>query len=163
MDKDMKRIASFSVDHNLLRRGVYVSRRDAVGDSMVTTLDIRTKRPNREPIMNNGTMHAIEHLGATFLRNNAEWKDRVIYFGPMGCQTGFYLLLAGDLQSRDVAGLVGEMFRFIADYEGRIPGASPAECGHYLSMDLPMAKYESEKFLGEVLKGIDDSRLIYPS
>ncbi len=163
MDGEMERIASFSVDHNKLRRGVYVSRRDGVGNSSVTTLDVRMKRPNREPVMDNGIIHAIEHLGATFLRNHSTWGGEIIYFGPMGCRTGFYLLLKGSRESSEVVDLLKEMFRFIASYEGGIPGASPAECGHYLSMDLPMARYESLKFLGEVLKDIDESRLVYPS
>ncbi len=162
MSDNMERIASFSVDHNKLRRGVYVSRKDEVGSETVTTFDIRMKRPNREPVMDCAIMHAIEHLGATFLRNHPTWADKTIYFGPMGCQTGFYLLLKGDLESSEIVDLLKEMYRFMADFEGKIPGASAVECGHYLSMDLPMAKFESDKFLGEVLNKADKSRLVYP-
>ena len=162
MPDGMERIGSFSVDHNKLRRGVYVSRKDEVGTGFVTTFDIRMKRPNSEPVMDSAIMHAVEHLGATFLRNHDVWADKTIYFGPMGCRTGFYLLLKGDLDSREVVDLLKEMFRFISGFEGKVPGASAIECGHYLSMDLPMAKLESGKFLGEVLEHIDESRLAYP-
>ena len=162
MPDEMERIGSFSVDHNKLKRGVYVSRKDEVGTGFVTTFDIRMKRPNREPVMDSAIMHAVEHLGATYLRNHDTWAEKTIYFGPMGCRTGFYLLLKGDLDSREVVDLLKELFRFIEDYEGKVPGASAIECGHYLSMDLPMAKLESAKFLGEVLENMDESRLIYP-
>ncbi|MDC7220475.1 MAG: S-ribosylhomocysteine lyase [Spirochaetales bacterium] len=158
----MERIGSFSVDHNKLKRGVYVSRKDAVGGEVITSFDIRIKRPNREPILDIASLHTIEHLGATFLRNHNEWADKTIYFGPMGCRTGCYMLLKGDLESKDVVDLLKEMFQFINDFEGKIPGASAVECGHYLSQDLPMAKWESAKYLSEVLEDIDESRLIYP-
>jgi len=129
---------------------------------VLTTFDIRMTRPNFEPVMNTAEMHAIEHLGATFLRNNADWKDKVVYFGPMGCRTGFYLILAGDYASADIVGLMVSMYEFIRDYEGDIPGAAPEECGNYLDLNLPMAKYLAKKYLDEVLYGITDERLIYP-
>jgi S-ribosylhomocysteine lyase len=162
MKDEMERIGSFSVDHNKLKRGVYVSRIDEVGSEKITSYDIRIKRPNREPVLDIAILHSIEHLGATFLRNHKVWTDKTIYFGPMGCRTGCYLLLKGDLPSGEIVDLLTEMFRFIADFEGKIPGASAVECGHHLSMDLPMAKYESAKYLKEVLENIDESRLVYP-
>ncbi len=158
----MKKIASFTIDHLRLQPGVYVSRKDTVGSEVITTFDIRMTSPNEEPVMNTAEVHTIEHLGATFLRNHAEYADKTIYFGPMGCRTGFYLLLAGDLASKDIVGLMTEMFTFIRDYRGEVPGASPMDCGNYLDMNLPMANYLADRFLREVLDGIDDSRLIYP-
>ncbi|MBE5929044.1 MAG: S-ribosylhomocysteine lyase [Lachnospiraceae bacterium] len=158
----MDLIASFTIDHMKLLPGLYVSRKDNVNDSVLTTFDIRMTRPNFEPVMNTAEMHAIEHLGATFLRNNADWKDKVVYFGPMGCRTGFYLILAGDYASADIVGLMVSMYEFIRDYEGDIPGAAPEECGNYLDLNLPMAKYLAKKYLDEVLYGITDERLIYP-
>ena len=158
----MDLIASFTIDHMKLLPGLYVSRKDNVNDSVLTTFDIRMTRPNFEPVMNTAEMHAIEHLGATFLRNNADWKDKVVYFGPMGCRTGFYLILAGDYTSADIVGLMVSMYEFIRDYEGDIPGAAPEECGNYLDLNLPMAKYLAKKYLDEVLYGITDERLIYP-
>lgn len=158
----MEKIASFTVNHIDLFPGIYVSRKDSVGGSVVTTFDIRMTAPNREPVMNTAEIHTMEHLGATFLRNDEEWKDRVIYFGPMGCRTGFYLLLAGDYASKDIVSLVVKMFEFIRDFEGEVPGAHPKDCGNYLDMNLPMAKYWGEKMIDEVMTDIDDSRLIYP-
>lgn len=158
----MDLIASFTIDHMKLLPGLYVSRKDNVNDSVLTTFDIRMTRPNFEPVMNTAEMHAIEHLGATFLRNNADWKDKVVYFGPMGCRTGFYLILAGDYASADIVGLMVSMYEFVRDYEGDIPGAAPEECGNYLDLNLPMAKYLAKKYLDEVLYGITDERLIYP-
>ena len=158
----MDLIASFTIDHMKLLPGLYVSRKDNVNDSVLTTFDIRMTRPNFEPVMNTAEMHAIEHLGATFLRNNADWKDKVVYFGPMGCRTGFYLILAGDYVSADIVGLMVSMYEFIRDYEGDIPGAAPEECGNYLDLNLPMAKYLAKKYLDEVLYGITEERLIYP-
>ena len=128
---------------------------------MVTTFDIRMTRPNFEPVMNTAEMHTIEHLGATFLRNHEEWGDKVIYFGPMGCRTGFYLLLAGDYESEDIVPLLREMYDFIRLYEGEIPGAAPEACGNYLDQNLPMAKYLAERFLDNVLTGITPDRLKY--
>ena len=158
----MEKITSFTVNHLKLIPGVYVSRRDVAGDSHVTTFDIRMTRPNFEPVMNTAEVHTIEHLGATFLRNNEEYKDRVIYFGPMGCRTGFYLILAGDYESKDIVELMISMFEFIRHYHDPIPGANPRECGNYLDMNLGMANYLAEKFLSQVLYDIDDSRLNYP-
>ena len=143
----MKTIASFTVDHTKLLPGIYVSRKDTAGTTVVTTFDIRMTAPNREPVMNTAEMHTIEHLGATFLRNDAEWKERVIYFGPMGCRTGFYLLLAGDLASEEVLPLVRRCFAFVRDFTGDVPGATARDCGNHLDMNLPMAKLLAERFL----------------
>ena len=158
----MNKIASFTIDHLKLQPGVYVSRRDQVENAVITTFDIRMTRPNFEPVMNTAEVHTIEHLGATFLRNHTEYKDRVLYFGPMGCRTGFYLLLCGDYESRDIVPLMKEMFAFIRDYRGDVPGASARDCGNYLDMNLPMANWLADRFLREVLDSVDDSRLLYP-
>ena len=158
----MEKIASFTIDHILLQPGVYVSRKDKIGAETVTTFDLRMTSPNEEPVMNTAEMHTIEHLAATFLRNHPGWKDRTIYFGPMGCRTGFYLLLAGDLESREIVELMVEMFTFIRDFEGDVPGASAKDCGNYLDMNLPMAKYLAKKYLKEVLTDIPEERLAYP-
>jgi len=158
----MKKIASFTINHERLLRGVYVSRKDSVGGETVTTFDIRMKEPNREPVLHGNAIHTIEHLAATFLRNHPDWKDRVIYWGPMGCQTGNYLLLRGDYESRDIVPLMKETFRFIASFEGDIPGATPHDCGNYLYNDLPTARYEARKFLTEVLDCITEANLVYP-
>ena len=158
----MEKIPSFTINHERLLRGIYVSRKDSVGGETVTTFDIRMKEPNREPVLHNGAIHTIEHLAATFLRNDEEWKDRVVYWGPMGCLTGNYLLLKGDLTSRDIVDLMCRTFRFSADYEGEIPGASPRDCGNWLMQDLPMARYEARKYLEEVLENISDANLYYP-
>lgn len=157
----MEKIASFTVDHIKLKPGVYVSRKDVVGSSVVTTFDLRFTSPNDEPVMNTGEMHAIEHLAATYLRNEPVWKDSVIYFGPMGCRTGFYLLLSGDLTSESIISLLTDCFKFIKDFSGEIPGASPKDCGNYLDMNLPMANYWAGRYL-EVLSAIDESRMHYP-
>lgn len=158
----MEKIASFTIDHLRLEPGVYVSRRDMAGTSPVTTFDLRMTRPNFEPVMNTAEVHAIEHLGATFLRNDPVWKDRVLYFGPMGCRTGFYLLLSGTLESRDILSLVRDMFTFIRDYQGAVPGASPKDCGNYLDISLPMAKYWAGRYLAQTLERIDEAHLRYP-
>ena len=158
----MEKIASFTIDHIKLQPGVYVSRKDRIGAETVTTFDLRMTSPNEEPVMNTAEMHAIEHLGATYLRNDPEFGEKIVYFGPMGCRTGFYLLLTGDLTSREIVPLLTDMFRFIASYEGEIPGASARDCGNYLDMNLPMARYQARKFL-EVLEHIGPDRLIYPS
>ncbi len=158
----MEKIASFTIDHLKLQPGVYVSRKDRIGAEMVTTFDLRMTSPNEEPVMNTAEMHTIEHLAATYLRNEPDWKDRVIYFGPMGCRTGFYLLLAGDLTSREIVSLLTGMWEFIRDFDGEVPGASAKDCGNYLDMNLPMAKYLANKYLNEVLYGIADDRLVYP-
>lgn len=158
----MEKIASFTIDHIKLQPGVYVSRKDRVGVETLTTFDLRMTSPNEEPVMNTAEIHTIEHLAATFLRNHADWKERVIYFGPMGCRTGFYLILAGDLESRDIVPLMKEMYQFIAEFEGEVPGASAKDCGNYLDMNLPMAKFLARKYLTEVLDNISENRLIYP-
>ena len=158
----MEKIASFTVNHLALLPGLYVSRKDHVGDSVITTFDIRMTSPNEEPVMNTAELHAMEHLAATFLRNHEEFGPKVIYWGPMGCRTGNYLLLAGDLDSRDIVGLITEMFEFIREFEGEIPGASARDCGNYLDMNLGMAKYLADKYLKEVLYDIKEDRLVYP-
>lgn len=158
----MEKIASFTVDHIRLLPGVYVSRKDTVGQEVITTFDLRMTSPNDEPVMNTAEVHTIEHLGATFLRNHPDYKNKVIYFGPMGCRTGFYLLLAGDYRSRDIIPLVTQMFEFIRDYRGEVPGASPMDCGNYLDMNLNMANYLAERYLDRILYQLDDSHLIYP-
>ena len=158
----MEKITSFTIDHIKLQPGVYVSRKDPVGNSVITTFDIRMTSPNEEPVMNTAEVHTIEHLGATYLRNKEEIRDKVIYFGPMGCRTGFYLLLAGDYASKDIVALVTEMFEFIRDYRGEVPGASPKDCGNYLDMNLGMANYLADRYLEKTLYGIDDAHLIYP-
>lgn len=158
----MEKIASFTIDHLKLVPGVYVSRKDTIGQEIITTFDLRMTSPNDEPVMNTAEVHTIEHLGATFLRNHPVYGSRTIYFGPMGCRTGFYLLLAGDLSSRNIIPLMIELFEFIRDYRSEVPGASPKDCGNYLDMNLPMANYLANRYLNEVLYQIDDSRLIYP-
>lgn len=158
----MEKITSFTIDHLKLLPGVYVSRKDHAGDAIITTFDLRMTRPNFEPVMNTAEMHTIEHLGATFLRNHKDFKDKVIYFGPMGCRTGFYLLLAGDYESKDIVPLMKEMYQFIRDYEGEVPGAAAKDCGNYLDLNLGMAKYLAKKYLEDVLEGISEERLIYP-
>lgn len=158
----MEKIASFTMDHIKLQPGIYVSRKDNVGNDTVTTFDLRMTSPNEEPVMNTAEMHTFEHLAATFLRSNKDYMKKIIYFGPMGCRTGFYLLIAGDYTSRDILPLMIEMYEFIRDFEGDIPGASAESCGNYLDMNLGMTKFLSKKFLDQVLYGIDDSRLIYP-
>lgn len=159
----MKKIKSFTVDHSRLRRGLYVSRKDAVGRETVTTFDIRLKAPNREPVLDVRALHTIEHLGATFLRNHGVWAARTIYFGPMGCRTGCYAVFKGDLAPRDVLPVFKELFLFIAGYNGRIPGASARECGNYLSQDLPLARLEAGKYLTEVLLKPSPANLRYPA
>lgn len=158
----MQKITSFTIDHLKLQPGVYVSRKDPVGESLITTFDIRMTSPNEEPVMNTAEMHAIEHLGATFLRNHSEFGSKIIYFGPMGCRTGFYLLLAGDYESEDIVPLLTQMYTFIRDYRDEIPGASPKDCGNYLDMNLPMANYLAGRFLKNVLTDIRPDRLVYP-
>lgn len=158
----MKKIASFTIDHIKLLPGLYVSRKDFVGSEVITTFDIRMTKPNGEPVMNTAEMHTIEHLAATYLRNHAEYGSKTVYFGPMGCRTGFYLLLAGDYESHDIVDLMKEMFTFIRDFHDEVPGASAKDCGNYLDMNLPMANYLAEKYLREVLDNITEERLVYP-
>ena len=157
----MEKITSFTIDHIKLRPGLYVSRKDAVGAEVVTTFDLRLTSPNEEPVMNTAEVHTIEHLGATYLRNEPQWKDRVLYFGPMGCRTGFYLLLAGDYESKEIVPLVLDCFRFIRDYRGQVPGACAKDCGNYLDMNLPMATYWGRRY-ADLLEQIDETRLVYP-
>ena len=158
----MEKIASFTINHLKLYPGVYVSRKDHVGQEVITTFDLRMTRPNFEPVMNTAEMHAIEHLGATFLRNHPVYGSKTVYFGPMGCRTGFYLLLAGDYESLDIIPLMKEMFAFIRDFEGEVPGACARDCGNFLDINLPMAKYLAKKYLEEVLENINEERLVYP-
>ena len=158
----MEKITSFTINHLDLEPGVYVSRKDRYGDAEITTFDLRMTAPNKEPVMNTAEMHTIEHLGATFLRNHPEYADRTVYFGPMGCRTGFYMLLAGDLSSRDVVPLVTDMFRFIRDFEGDIPGAAPRDCGNYLDQNLAMAHWLADRYLSRTLVDIEEKHLVYP-
>ena len=157
----MEKITSFTIDHIRLQPGVYVSRKDKVGAETVTTFDLRLTSPNEEPVMNTAEMHTIEHLAATYLRNEPTWKEKVLYFGPMGCRTGFYLLLAGDYASRDILDLLRGCFTFIWGYSADVPGASAKDCGNYLDMNLPMANYWGARY-GALLENIDDTRLVYP-
>lgn len=161
----MERIASFSVDHRLLEPGVYLSRsdEDSATGCVTTTFDLRMTAPNREPVIDTAAVHAIEHLGATFLRNDAEWSDRVIYFGPMGCRTGFYLVAFGALEPADVADVVTRMFEFCRDFEGEIPGARPEECGNYHDSDLAQAKWWAARYVGKTLSKLDDAHTHYPA
>jgi len=158
----MEKITSFTINHLVLEPGIYVSRVDNYGGSSITTFDLRMTAPNKEPVMNNAEMHTIEHLGATFLRNDPEWSDKVVYFGPMGCRTGFYMLLAGDLTSRDVVDLVTRMYEFIRDFQDDIPGASARDCGNYLDQNLPMANWLAERYLDNTLYNITENHLVYP-
>lgn len=157
----MKKIPSFTIDHNQLLPGIYVSRKDNVGNDVVTTFDIRMKAPNREPTLHPGALHTIEHLAATYLRNNEEWQDRIVYWGPMGCLTGNYLLMKGDMKSEEIVKLMIDTFEFVANYDGVVPGTEPQDCGNYLLHDLPMARYEAKQYL-KVLKNIKPENLNYP-
>ena len=159
----MEKITSFTIDHIRLVPGVYVSRKDPIGNEIITTFDLRMTSPNDEPVMNTAEMHAIEHLAATFLRNHPVFGNKIIYFGPMGCRTGFYLLLVGDYESKDIVPLMKEMFAFIADFNGDVPGAAAKDCGNYLMMNLPMAKWEAAKFLHEILEQLTEENLNYPA
>lgn len=158
----MEKIASFTINHLDLEPGVYVSRKDRYGDAVITTFDLRMTAPNREPVMNTAEMHTIEHLGATFLRNHPEFADKTVYFGPMGCRTGFYMLLAGDYTSREIAPLVTDMFTFIRDFRDEIPGAAARDCGNYLDQNLPMANWLADRYLNGTLIDITDNHLVYP-
>ncbi len=158
----MKQIASFTIDHLKLLRGVYVSRKDKIGNETITTFDIRMTRPNFEPVMLTGEIHTIEHLAATYLRNHDRYGEQIVYFGPMGCRTGFYLLLGGDYSSKDILPLIIETYEFVRDFTGEIPGATPENCGNYSDMNLDMAKYYAKRFLDEVLYKITEANLIYP-
>ena len=158
----MERIASFTVDHKKLNRGIYVSRIDEINGNYITTFDVRMKLPNREPVINIAELHTMEHLGATFLRNHPTWKDKVVYFGPMGCRTGFYVILKGKLESKDIIDLMKELYKFMAEFKGEIPGATAVECGNYLDQNLAMANFESKKFLEETLENLTEANLVYP-
>ena len=158
----MEKITSFTIDHLKLVPGLYVSRKDLAGEQVITTFDIRMTNPNEEPVMNTAEVHTIEHLGATFLRNHRDYASKTLYFGPMGCRTGFYLLLVGDYGSKDIVPLMKEMFAFIADFNGDVPGAAAKDCGNYLDMNLPMANYMAKRYLTEVLENITEKQLIYP-
>lgn len=158
----MEKITSFTIDHIKLTPGVYVSRIDYVNGNPITTFDLRMTSPNDEPVMNTAEMHTIEHLAATFLRNHSEYGEKTIYFGPMGCRTGFYLLLSGKYESKDIIPLMIEMYQFIADFHDEVPGASAKDCGNYLDMNLPMANYLAKKYLNEVLIDITEDHLVYP-
>lgn len=160
--KKMKKITSFTIDHLKLLRGVYVSRKDNIDGNIITTFDIRITRPNFEPVLNTAEVHTIEHLGATFLRNHEKYASKTIYFGPMGCRTGFYLVLFGDYASKEIIPLMVEMFEFISNFEGNVPGACAKDCGNYLDMNLPMAKYVAKKYLDEILTNITEENLVYP-
>lgn len=158
----MEKIASFTIDHLKLQPGLYVSRKDYLGDHVITTFDIRMTSPNDEPVMNTAELHAIEHLAATYLRNDPDYRDKIIYWGPMGCRTGNYLLMNGDYESKDIVPLMIKTFEFIRDYEGEIPGATAKDCGNYLDMNPGMAKYLAKKYLDNVLYTISEEQLIYP-
>ena len=158
----MERIASFQVDHIRLNRGIYVSRIDEINGNYLTSFDIRMKLPNREPVINIAELHTMEHLGATFLRNHSVWKEKIVYFGPMGCRTGFYLILKGKLESKDIVELMKELYKFMAEFKGDIPGATAVECGNYLDQNLPMANYEAKKYLEETLENLGEENLNYP-
>lgn len=158
----MDKIPSFTINHNRLLRGIYVSRKDTIGGDTVTTFDIRMKEPNREPALHPGALHTIEHLAATYLRNDPEWKDSIVYWGPMGCLTGNYLLMKGDLQPQDIIELMKRTFSFVAEFEGDVPGAAPKDCGNYLLHDLPMARLEARRYLNEVLCHMTPENMQYP-
>lgn len=158
----MNKIASFTVNHLTLLPGIYVSRKDYVGQEVITTFDLRLTRPNKEPVMNTAEIHTIEHLAATYLRNDEEFGGRTVYFGPMGCRTGFYLLLSGEYESKDIVELMKRLFTFIRDFEGEVPGAKARDCGNYLDMNLPMAKWTAERYLRDTLLCIKDENLVYP-
>ena len=158
----MEKITSFTIDHINMEPGVYLSRKDQVGQELITTFDLRMTSPNDEPVMNTAEMHTIEHLAATYLRNHPQFGDKTIYFGPMGCRTGFYLLLAGDYESRDVVKLVTELYEFIRDFNDEVPGASAKDCGNYLDMNLGMANYLADRYLKQTLYNIDEAHLVYP-
>ena len=161
---ELNKIPSFTVDHIKLEPGIYISRIDEVGGDYVTTFDIRLKKPNAEPVINIAELHTIEHLGATFLRNDEEWKDKVVYFGPMGCRTGFYVIFAGDLKSEDIIGILREAADYVLNYDDNtpIPGYSPRDCGNYLDNNLKLAKIYMKKFKEEVLDNPVEERLSYP-
>ena len=158
----MEKIPSFTIDHIRLKRGIYVSRQDEVGGEVITTFDVRMKEPNREPALSPSAIHTMEHLAATFLRNHPQWANRIVYWGPMGCLTGNYLIVKGDVTSEDVLPLMRETFAFVASFEGEVPGATARDCGNYLLMNLPEARWEARKYLTEVLDVITPENMSYP-
>ena len=158
----MEKIPSFTINHLKLLRGIYVSRKDNIGKERVTTFDIRMTEPNRMPAMGMGAMHTIEHLAATYMRNDKEGKDKILYWGPMRCGTGFNFLAKGDWESKDIVELMKRTFKFVRDFKGEVPGAAPRDCGNYLLHDLPMAKYEAKRYLSEVLDVIENKNMVYP-
>lgn len=158
----MNKIPSFTIDHLKLLPGIYVSRKDIIDKQCITTFDLRMTAPNREPVMNTAEIHAIEHIAATYLRNHSEFGEKIIYFGPMGCRTGFYLLLNGDFESIDIVSFIKETFLFVAEFEGDIPGAAAKDCGNYIDLNLPMAKYLARQYYDNVLTNIGNDQLIYP-
>jgi S-ribosylhomocysteine lyase len=161
-----EKIASFQIDHLRLKPGLYVSRKDSYGKDpnilVLTTFDLRFKEPNKEPVLDQPALHTIEHLGATFLRSHKEWSSKTVYFGPMGCRTGFYVILEGDYKSSDVLPLMIEMFEWAQNFEGSIPGASAAECGNWQEQNLNMAKWESARYV-KLLKSATKENLEYPA
>lgn len=157
----MEKIASFQVDHEKLRPGAYVSRRDRFGDAAITTFDLRFKEPNKEPVIDMPALHAIEHLGATFLRSHAEWGPRIVYFGPMGCRTGFYLIVEGEWDSRGILPLLREMLGWAEKFDGPVPGASAVECGNWQELNLDMAKWECRRYAA-LLENPGEENLSYP-
>lgn len=162
MERKLEKIASFTVNHLKLEPGIYVSRRDVFRDVVITTFDLRMTTPNKEPVMNTAEIHTMEHLCATFLRNHPVYADKTVYFGPMGCRTGHYMVLEGDYEALDIVPLVTEMFEFVRDFEGDVPGASPRDCGNYLDMNLPMAKWRAARYLEKTLYHITPDHLTYP-
>jgi S-ribosylhomocysteine lyase len=158
----MEKIASFQVDHLRLKPGVYVSRQDRFGDTILTTFDLRFKEPNKEPVMDQPALHTIEHLGATFLRSHAEWASRTVYFGPMGCRTGFYLIVEGKVDSPAILPLLRELLDWAVHFDGPIPGAAPAECGNWQEQNLDMAKWECRRYAA-LLQNPAKENLNYPA
>ena len=155
-------VTSFGIDHNKLLRGIYISRKDPIGGEMLTTFDVRLKEPNREMVLDTSIMHTIEHLMATFFRNDPEWAERTIYVGPMGCRTGMYVIFKGDFESADVAGIIRQSFEYMATFEGELPAAKPEMCGNYLDHNLEITKIECQKFVDEVLCCLMEENLVYP-
>ena len=155
-------VTSFGIDHDVLLRGIYVSRKDTVGNGVLTTFDIRMKEPNREMVMDTSVMHTIEHLMAVYLREHPVWAEKTIYVGPMGCRTGMYVIFKGDLESTDVAEIMKDCYQYMADFEGEIPAAKSEMCGNYLDHNLGITKIECQKFVDEVLADIKEENMIYP-
>lgn len=158
----MEKIASFTIDHVKLQPGIYVSRKDVFGGATITTFDLRMTSPNEEPVMNTPELHTLEHLCATYARNDETYKDKIVYFGPMGCRTGCYLLMAGDYSSKEIAPFITGMFEFVRDFEGELPGQAPEDCGNWLDHNVDMAKYVANRYLERTLYHLDDAHLIYP-